>query len=78
MILGLWVFDGAFVCHCVCVFVALDACVCSKFLYSDLMLEPCDELYYEGYEKFVGMVVLGGWPLDMVVYKVEIVEVVFE
>jgi hypothetical protein len=35
--------------------------VCAlTFLYSDFMLEPCDEVYYGGYEEFVVMVIWVG------------------
>lgn len=52
-------YEGAFICKCVCVFVSLNACICSIFLYSNLVLEPCDEVYYEGYEEFIWVLCIG-------------------
>lgn len=58
------------------IFVALNACVCSNFLYSNLMREACDNVNYGAYKKFVWVVVLGGWSLDMVVYEVYTIEAI--
>lgn len=56
--------------------VALNACVCSNFLYSDLMREPCDNVNCGSYEKFVWVIVLGGWFVDIVVYEVDTIEAI--
>lgn len=40
------------------------------------MKEPCDNVIYGGHEKFVWVVVLGGWSLDMVVYEVYTIEAI--
>lgn len=36
------------------------------------MLGPCNEMYYEGDEKFVGVIMLVGRVSDVVVYKIYI------
>ena len=65
------VFNGYFICNCVSYFVISDACVRFEFLYSDFVLGQCDEVYYEGYEKYVWVIVLGGWSSDIVIYEGE-------
>lgn len=58
VVLGSWGFlGGLHLPICICVFVVLDTCVCANFLYSDLVFEPCDEVYYGGYVEFVWVVV---------------------
>lgn len=42
---GTGAFEGTFVCECICQYVALNACVCSDFVYVDFVLEPHDEVY---------------------------------
>lgn len=48
------------------------------FLYGDLVFEPCDKVDYGSYKEFVGVVALGRWLLDKIVYEVYTIEVVFK
>ena len=40
--------------------IAVNACVYGDFLYSDLMLEPCDEVSYRGFEEFAWVIMFFG------------------
>ena len=59
-------------------FIPLYACVCLVFLYGDFMRVPWNVVYYGGDEEFVWVVVLGRWVADVVIYKVDVIQVVFE
>ena len=50
---GHGVFEGTFICPCICVFVVLDTYVCANILYSGIVLDTLYEMYYGGYEEFV-------------------------
>ena len=48
-----------------------NACVSSKILDCNMMLEPCDVMYNEVNEEFVRVVVLRGWVSYMVIYEAD-------
>ena len=39
----------------------MDACMGSSFLNNDFVWEPCEKVYYGGYEGFIRVVMLRRW-----------------
>lgn len=69
-------FEGTFVCESICCFMAYYTHVSSYFLNDDFLREPYGVVYHVSYGELIGMVVLGWWVMDVLVYEAYTIQVV--